>query len=128
MRVAKALEASENRVRVKIIEKNRLRAEFSAGSLERTIVLYGDGLDSGLLEEANVSKTDAILAVTDDDKTLFEIRWAEAYSGEQWCEFRIQDCNGKAVKSDEPSDYYGGVHPYYMIVVGNIFEGVKNEH
>ena len=33
------------------------------------IVLNGDGLDSELLEEANASKADAILAVTDDDKT-----------------------------------------------------------
>ena len=69
LRIAKSLESSENRIRSKIIEKNRSRAEFSAGSLERTIVLHGDGLDAGLLEEANVSKTDAILAVTDDDKT-----------------------------------------------------------
>ena len=69
LRVAKSLEASENRVRAKIIEKNRSRAELAAGSLERTIVLHGDGLDSGLLEEANVSKADTILAVTDDDKT-----------------------------------------------------------
>ena len=53
----------------KIIETDRSRAELAAGSLERTIVLHGDGLDSELLEEANVSKTDAILAVTDDDKT-----------------------------------------------------------
>ena len=42
---------------------------MAASSLERTIVLHGDGLDSGLLEEANVSKTDTIMAVTDDDKT-----------------------------------------------------------
>ena len=69
LRIAKTLEESKHRVRTKIIEKNRLQAEFSAGSLERTIVLHGDGLDSGLLDEANVSKTDAILAVTDDDKT-----------------------------------------------------------
>ena len=69
LRVAKSLEASENRVRAKIIEKNRSRAELAAGSLERTIVLHGDGLDSGLLEEANVSKADTILAITDDDKT-----------------------------------------------------------
>ena len=52
-----------------MIEKDRSRAEFSARDLERTIVLNGDGLDSGLLDEANVSKTDTILAVTDDDKT-----------------------------------------------------------
>lgn len=59
-----------------------------------------------------------------NDKTMMEIRWAKAYSGEQWCEFEIQDDDGKDVKSDEPSDFYGGVHPDYMIVVGNIFEGV----
>jgi trk system potassium uptake protein TrkA len=69
LRVAKSLEAGENRVRAKIIEKNRSRAELAASSLERTIVLHGDGLDSGLLEEANVSKTDTILTITDDDKT-----------------------------------------------------------
>lgn len=59
-----------------------------------------------------------------NDKTMMEIRWAKAYSGEQWCEFEIQDCNGKGVKAAGPSDFYGGVHPDYMIVVGNIFEGV----
>ena len=69
LRIAKTLEASEKRLRVKMIEKDRSRAEFSARDLERTIVLNGDGLDSGLLDEANVSKTDTILAVTDDDKT-----------------------------------------------------------
>ena len=69
LRIAKSLEDSKNRVRAKIIEKNRVRAELAASSLERTIVLHGDGLDSGLLEEASVSKTDTIMAVTDDDKT-----------------------------------------------------------
>ena len=69
LRIAKSLEDSENRVRAKIIEKNIVTAELAASSLERTIVLHGDGLDSGLLEEANVAKTDTILAVTDDDKT-----------------------------------------------------------
>tara|TARA_B100001248_G_scaffold261994_1_gene255452 strand:+ start:1380 stop:2756 length:1377 start_codon:yes stop_codon:yes gene_type:complete len=69
LRIAKSLENSENRVRAKIIEKNRVTAELAASSLERTIVLHGDGLDSGLLEEANVAKTDTIMAVTDDDKT-----------------------------------------------------------
>ena len=57
------------------------------------------------------------------DRTLFEVRWARAYSGEQWCEFRIRDINGDNVQDTEPSDFYGGVHPEYMIVVGNIFEG-----
>ncbi len=67
--VAQALEARTERVRVKIIEKNREVAERAADALDRTIVLNGDGLDSALLEEANITSADAILAVTDDDKT-----------------------------------------------------------
>jgi trk system potassium uptake protein TrkA len=54
---------------VKIIEKNRKRAEKIADKLEKTIVLNGDGLDLDLLEEANIDKVDAVLAITDDDKT-----------------------------------------------------------
>jgi trk system potassium uptake protein TrkA len=67
--VAQELEQRTDRVRVKIIERDRARAEIAADSLNRTIVLNGDGLDSGLLSEANVETADAVLAVTDDDKT-----------------------------------------------------------
>ncbi len=67
--VAQKLEQGENRTRVKLIELNRSIAETAADALERTIVLHGDGLDIELLDEANISKTDAVLAVTDDDKT-----------------------------------------------------------
>ncbi len=67
--VAQALEARTERVRVKVIEKERSIAERSADALDRTIVLHGDGLNSGLLEEANIGTADAVLAVTDDDKT-----------------------------------------------------------
>jgi trk system potassium uptake protein TrkA len=67
--VAQALEKRTPRVRAKIIEKNRSIAEFAADALERTIVLHGDGLDRALLSEANIDRADAVLAVTDDDKT-----------------------------------------------------------
>ncbi len=67
--VAQKLEQSEKRVRVKVIEKDRTHAENAANSLTRTVVLHGDGLDMDLLEEANINKADAVLAVTDDDKT-----------------------------------------------------------
>ena len=67
--VAEALEKRTDRIRAKVIEKNRAIAENAADALERTIVLHGDGLDSGLLAEANIDRADAILAVTDDDKT-----------------------------------------------------------
>ncbi|MFV0292419.1 MAG: Trk system potassium transporter TrkA [Paracoccus sp. (in: a-proteobacteria)] len=66
--VAKALETGQERVRTKIIERNRDRAEYAADVLERTIVLHGDGLSSELLEEAAISKADAVLTLTEDDK------------------------------------------------------------
>lgn len=67
--VAKLLEADPSRPRVKMVERGRARAERAAEELDRTIVLLGDGLDPVLLDEANIQNADAILALTDDDKT-----------------------------------------------------------
>ena len=67
--VARALEARTERMRAKVIEKNRTRAENAADGLERTIVLNGDGMDMDILLEAGIDRADAVLAVTDDDKT-----------------------------------------------------------
>uniref|UniRef100_UPI003B526A0F Trk system potassium transporter TrkA n=1 Tax=Roseovarius indicus TaxID=540747 RepID=UPI003B526A0F len=67
--VAQSLEKRGRKSRTKMIERDRRCAERAADALERTIVLNGDGLDSTLLTEAGISRADAILAVTDDDKT-----------------------------------------------------------
>ena len=67
--VSKALESQPERVRVKVIERDRARAEVAADALERTIVLNGDGMDSDILSEAGIDSSDALLAVTEDDKT-----------------------------------------------------------
>ncbi|QPM89556.1 Trk system potassium transporter TrkA [Pseudooceanicola algae] len=67
--VARTLEEKARKIRTKVIEKNRKVAEVAADALERTIVLHGDGLDSALLAEAGIGRADAILCVTDDDKT-----------------------------------------------------------
>ncbi len=67
--VARKLERRTDRIRARIIERNRQVAERAADALERTIVLHGDGLDRDLLDEANIEDADAVLAVTDDDKT-----------------------------------------------------------
>ena len=67
--VAVALEQRTDRLRAKIIEKDRARAEIAADSLSRTIVLHGDGMDMDVLLEAAIDRADAVLAVTDDDKT-----------------------------------------------------------
>ncbi|SOH93680.1 trk system potassium uptake protein TrkA [Monaibacterium marinum] len=67
--VAKVLEGQGKRNRLKLIERDRARAEVAADSLERTIVLNGDGLNKDILEEAGINSVDSFLAVTDDDKT-----------------------------------------------------------
>ena len=69
LEVARSLEKRRTRTRVKVIERNRAQAERAAEALERTIVLNGDGLDAGLLKEAGIERADAMLAITDDDKT-----------------------------------------------------------
>ena len=78
--VAQALEARGGKVRARIIERNRAVAEAAADRLERIIVLNGDGLDGELQAEAGVDRADAILCVTDDDKTnmLAGVRAKEA--------------------------------------------------
>jgi trk system potassium uptake protein TrkA len=67
--VAKELESKTGRIRLKVVERNRANAERAAEALERTIVLNGDGLDAAILKEAGIDRADAMLAVTDDDKT-----------------------------------------------------------
>ncbi len=81
--VAKSLEGQAERLRAKVIEKDRSVAETAADALERTIVLHGDGLNSELLAEAGVDRADALLAVTDDDKTnlLASVRAKQAGVG-----------------------------------------------
>ncbi len=67
--VAQELERRPERIRTRLIERDRDRAEEAADALDRTIVLHGDGLSSELLEEAGIPRADAVVAVTQDDKT-----------------------------------------------------------
>ncbi len=67
--VAQGLESRTERIRAKVIERDRAVAERAADALERTIVLHGDGLDLDILAEAGIDRADAVLALTDDDKT-----------------------------------------------------------
>ncbi len=66
--LAKNLETDSEGVRVKIIEKNKDRAEFIANELNNTIVINGDGLDEDVLKEANIEEVETILALTNDDE------------------------------------------------------------
>ena len=67
--LAQMIEEEHPSVNVKIIEADKARAEFVAGSLKRTVVLQGSVLDPEILEEANVKAAEAAVAVTNDDET-----------------------------------------------------------
>jgi len=66
--LAKNLEESLDTVRVKIIEKDKDRAEFLANELNNTIIINGDALDEEVLIEANLEEAETVLALTNDDE------------------------------------------------------------
>jgi len=55
--------------KVKLIEKNREKAERLAEELDHALVIHGDGRDLELLEEENIRETDAFVAVTNNSET-----------------------------------------------------------
>jgi len=66
--LAKNLEESFDSTRVKIIEKDKERAELIASELNDTIVINGDALDEEVLMEANIDEVQTVLALTNDDE------------------------------------------------------------
>ncbi len=66
--LAKNLEESFDSARVKIIEKDKERAEFIANELNNTIIINGNGLDEEVLLEANLDEVETVLALTNDDE------------------------------------------------------------
>ena len=66
--LAKNLENTIDDVRIKIIEKDKDRAELIANELNNTIVINGNGLDEDILEEANLSEVETVIALTNDDE------------------------------------------------------------
>ena len=68
LHLAKMLETHFDGARIKIIEKNKDRAEQIATELSSTIVINGDALDEEILKEANIEDAETVLALTNDDE------------------------------------------------------------
>jgi trk system potassium uptake protein TrkA len=66
--LAKNLEEKFESARVKIIEKDKARAEYLANELNNSIVINGNGLDEDVLLEANLEEIETVLALTNDDE------------------------------------------------------------
>ena len=79
--LAKLLEVNFDGARIKIIEKNKERAEQIATELTSSIVICGDALDDEILKEANIEEAETILALTNDDEdNIMIFVLAEKYS------------------------------------------------
>ena len=68
LNLAKLLENNFDGARIKIIEKNKTRAEEIAAELSSSIVINGDALDEEILKEANIDEIETVLALTNDDE------------------------------------------------------------
>jgi len=68
LNLAKNIEQSLESTRIKIIEKDKERAEFIANELNNSIVINGNGLDEDVLSEANLDEVETVLALTNDDE------------------------------------------------------------
>ena len=66
--LAKNIEQSFDEARIKIIEKDKSRAEFIANELNNTLVINGDGLDEDILTEVNLEEVETVIALTNDDE------------------------------------------------------------
>ena len=66
--LAKNIEENLDSVRLKIVEKDKSRAEYLANELNNTIIINGDGLDEEILTEANLDEAETVLALTNDDE------------------------------------------------------------
>ncbi len=66
--LAKNIEDTLEGLRVKIVEKDKLRSEYLANELNNTIVINGNGLDEEVLTEANLDEAETVLALTNDDE------------------------------------------------------------
>lgn len=67
--VVQQLEQEAPDMSIKVVERDRRRAESVAEAVSRATILSGDALDPDLLEEAGIAQCEAVVAVTDDDQT-----------------------------------------------------------
>ena len=66
--LAKNIENTFQDARLKIIEKDKNRAEKIANELNNTIVINGNGLDEDILAEVNLEDVETVIALTNDDE------------------------------------------------------------
>ena len=62
------LDKTQN-IQIKLIEQNERRARFLSERLKNIVVINGDALQKEIMQEANIGKTETLIAITNDDET-----------------------------------------------------------
>ena len=108
--------------RIKIIEKNKVRAEYIANELNYSIVINGKGLDEDVLTEANLEEIETVLALTNDDEdNVMACVLAEKSSSEKRTFALVNKSNYSLLQSSLKIDDL--VDPR-MITVSNVLKHV----
>ena len=66
--LSQAIGESDNKIKTNIVEYDKKRSEYLATNLNSANITNGDGLDSAILDEVDISEADYFIAVTDDDE------------------------------------------------------------
>jgi len=67
-KLSQLIETDEQEINLKLLEKNIDKCKFLTSSLNKTSVFCGDALDQSLYDEINLSKSDLVITVTDNDQ------------------------------------------------------------
>jgi trk system potassium uptake protein TrkA len=59
----------EHKINIKVLEKDKMKAQLLANHLDTALVINGDARDTELLEDEDVSGMDAFVALTDNSET-----------------------------------------------------------
>ncbi|PKN64628.1 MAG: Trk system potassium transporter TrkA [Deltaproteobacteria bacterium HGW-Deltaproteobacteria-15] len=86
---ALAAALDQTKLHVKIIDKDPQRCAILADTLERVIVINGDGTDRNLLQEENIADTDFMVSITGDEESNVIISLLGKGLGARKCITRI---------------------------------------
>ena len=113
--LAKNIEETLETTRVKIVEKDKERAEYLASELNDSIIINGDGLDEEVLVEANLDEAETVLALTNDDEdNLMVSVLVEKFAKDQKVFYEKMDV--KKAKKQEKAPAAKSINLFFFIL------------
>jgi trk system potassium uptake protein TrkA len=122
VKLTEIIKEEHKSVNLKLIENSPDRASFLSEKLEDVLVLNASGLDRKVLEEANIQKTDTLIALTNDDETNILVCLLARQYG---CDRVIPLVNKESYNPLTASLGFGAVVSPKAITVSNIMKHVR---